>query len=79
MPERVADRSTIFGHPVAPELEEVVHPVHIHLRPDKESAVHIEIYAATEMHLKVIGTLHVEVAALAPTKRVTGILVEIEP
>jgi len=52
--EAPAQRSAVFRHPVASELEEVIHIVRVYLRPDEDVPRHVEANARSQVHLKVI-------------------------
>ena len=41
-PECITNRRAVFRHPIAPELKEIIHPMHVHLRANEYSAFHIK-------------------------------------
>ena len=68
----IANGCAIFGNPIASELEEIIHPMHIHLGTNKETASHIQANASGKMRLEVVRALHVIVSSRTPSKSVAG-------
>lgn len=63
--ETPAGRNRIFRSPVAPELEEVVYPVDVGLRPEKYVRCHVEAHTRREMYLEVVRALEILVCRTA--------------
>src|SRR5581483_165961 len=66
--EAPANRSTIFGNPVAAELVKIVDPVRVDLRPDKDVVGDVKADPCRHMQLKMIRTFDVLIAGGATGK-----------
>lgn len=77
--EPVSDSNTVFGNPATTELEEIVHPVDVNLRPDEHVIGCVDVQPETGAHLKVIGTFNVAIGTRAARKliAIAGRIVEL--
>src|ERR1700743_3376502 len=72
--EAVTDADGVLRNPVIPELEEVIHPVHVDRGADENVGRHIKPRRHGTMQLEVAGTFGTERDRGASNKLIAGLL-----